>query len=156
MGWKWCICNFVSGKKINFLLLRIHSFLPYNSPGAGAGAVLFLKGRSRSRSRRKSGGSETLDYTKQIVHGRDYNLDMTKNCELNMTWNDWIKQSDTSIIMIDPNPPPRKRYSPRTTTMSAISLRRPRTRRGHLPSNPPPRRIHRSLPQISSIKLNIS
>ena len=57
----------VSGKKINFfLLLRIHSFLPYNSPGAGAGAgaragaVLFLKGRSRSRSRRKSGGSETL------------------------------------------------------------------------------------------------
>ena len=41
-----------------FLLLRIHSFLPYNSPGAGAGAVLFLKGRSRSR--RKSGGSETL------------------------------------------------------------------------------------------------
>ena len=57
-----CICNFVSGKKINFLLLlRIHRFLPYNSPGAGAGAVLFLKGRSRSRSRRKSGGSATLD-----------------------------------------------------------------------------------------------
>ena len=45
-----------------FVLLRIHSFLPYNSPGAGAGAVLFLKGRSRSRSRRKSGGSETLDF----------------------------------------------------------------------------------------------
>ena len=41
-------------------VLRIHSFLPYNSPGAGAGAVLFLKGRSRSR--RKQGGSAALDY----------------------------------------------------------------------------------------------
>ena len=46
-------------KTVFFLLLRIHSFLPYNSPGAGTGAVLFLKGRSRSR--RKSGGSETLE-----------------------------------------------------------------------------------------------
>ena len=29
-------------------MLRIHCFLPYNSPGAGAGTVLFLKGRSRA------------------------------------------------------------------------------------------------------------
>ena len=48
-------CIFVSGQKIiYFQLLRIQSFLPYNSPEAGA--VLFLKGRSR----RKSGGSGRL------------------------------------------------------------------------------------------------
>ena len=48
-------CIFVSGKKINFLkLFWIHSFLPYNSPGAGAGSGSSIKGRLRLRNTAES------------------------------------------------------------------------------------------------------
>ena len=55
-----------------FKLLRIQSFLPYNSPGAGAEAVLFLKGRSWSR--RKSGGSAILEKNYPVSVGWDIGL----------------------------------------------------------------------------------